>query len=402
MEKIIFHIDVNNAFLAWTATELLKRNHHDIRDRLAVIGGSKESRRGVVLAKSISAKKKGITTGERIVNAINKVPNLEVYPPDFDLYNKMSNSLFKLISKYTPDIEVFSIDECFIDYTKVKKLYGEPLLFAQKLSNEIKTSLGFTVNIGIGNNKLCAKMASDFSKPDKIHTLFDDEVKEKLWPLPVGELLWIGKKSAIKLEELNIKTIQDLANADYTMLYKYFKNQTIKMIESANGKDDSIVNSNKWIPKGISNSTTFEKDLDKLEQIIPILSKLVENVALSLREQNKYANVVAVTIKDSCFKSYSHQRKLLNATNLTKEINDIAISLFKELWNKDPIRLVGVRLDHLVSNTNYQLSIFENIEKRNYDTKLDSTIDNLKRKFGDEIINPAIINNNEIKKKKMK
>jgi DNA polymerase IV len=224
----------------------------------------------------------------------------------------------------------------------------------------------------------------------------------KLWPIPVCELLWIGKKTALKLDELGIKTIGDLANANYELLYKYFKNQTSKMIESANGIDDSVVISDKWIPKGISNSTTFEKDLDRSEDIIAILSRLVENTALSLREQNKYTKVIAVNIKDSYFKSYSHQVKLNNATNITKEINDVAIKLFKEMWNKEPIRLVGVRLDHLISVTNHQISLFEKIEERAKDSKLDLTVDALKHKFGDSIINPAIIKSNDIKKKKMK
>lgn len=396
------HIDVNNAFLAWTAVELLKTNYHDIRLKDAVIGGSKESRRGIVLAKSISAKNKGIKTGERIFNAIEKIPTLEVYPPNFELYSKRSHELFALLSKYTPDIEVFSIDECFIDYTKVQRLHGDPLLFAQKISKEIYDIFGYTVNIGIGNNKLCAKMASDFSKPNKIHTLYKEEVSSKLWNLNVDELLWIGKKSAIKLHELNIHTIKDLANAKYEELYKYFKNQTTRMIENANGIDNSPVVSEKWAPKGISNSTTFEKDLDNINDVIIILKKLCENVAISLREQNKYASVISVNIKDSFFNSYSHQKKLTNATNITKEIIDASVLLLKELWNDEPIRLVGIRLDQLTTNSNHQLSIFDKVEERQKDTKLDNTLDTLKQKFGSDIINPAVIKDSSIKKKKLK
>jgi DNA polymerase IV len=402
MEKIIIHIDVNNAFLAWSAVELLKTNYHDIRLKDAVIGGSKESRRGIVLAKSISAKSKGIKTGERIYNAISKIPNLEIYPPDFELYSKRSHELFSLLSKYTPDIEVFSIDECFIDYTKVKNLYGDVLEFAKKISKEIYDTFGYTVNIGIGNNKLCAKMASDFSKPNKIHTLYKEEVESKLWNLEVDQLLWIGKKSAVKLHELEIHTIKDLATANYETLYKYFKNQTTRMIENANGIDESVVISEKWTPKGISNSTTFEKDLDNINDVIIVLKRLCENVAISLREQDKYACVISVNIKDSYFNSNSHQKKLKNATNITKEICEVASMLLKELWTGEPIRLVGIRLDQLTTNSNHQLSIFDRVEERQKDTKLDNTLDSLKHKFGDNIINPAIVKKSAVKKKNMK
>jgi DNA polymerase IV len=402
MKKIIFHIDVNNAFLAWTAVELLKEGHYDIRDKLAVIGGSKDSRRGVVLAKSVLAKANNIKTGERIYNALTRLPKLEVYPPNFELYTEKSNQLFEYLSNYTPDIEIFSVDECFIDYTPIKKLNGDPILFALKIQKEIYDIFGYTVNIGIGNNKFCAKMASDFSKPNKVHTLFEEEIKSKLWNIPIDQMLWVGNKSSIKLKEININTIGDLANADYSLVYKYFKNQTKKIMNYANGIDNDLVISSKWTPKGISNSTTFEKDLDDKKDILIVLRKLCDNVSISLREQKKYASVISVNIKDEYFKTNSHQRKLKNATNLSLEIYKEATILFNELWSKEPIRLIGIRLDQLSDNSNHQISLFENIEERKKDTKLDQTVDYLKNKFGDEIIKPTILSNTNIKKKKMK
>ena len=217
------HIDVNNAFLSWTAVDLLKKGYPiDIRNIESIIGGDESLRHGIVLAKSMVAKRKGVKTAETIRDAKRKCKDLKIFPPNYKLYSEMSNKLFKLISNYTPDIEKLSIDECFIDYTKVKNLYGDPIEFAHKLKNEVKNTLGFTVNIGIANNKLCAKMASDFLKPDKVHTLFSNEVEIKMYPLPIEELYGIGKSSSKKLRELGINTIGDLAIADSKILYKYW------------------------------------------------------------------------------------------------------------------------------------------------------------------------------------
>ena len=400
MERIIFHIDVNNAFLSWSALDLLNKGSKlDIRTIDAVIGGDITTRRGIVLAKSISAKQKGIITGERLCDAIKKCPNLKTYPPTFDIYSAMSNSMFELLYKYSPDIEIFSIDECSLDYGKVKNLYGDELLFAQKISKEIKDQLGFTVNIGIANNKLCAKMASDFSKPDKIHTLYDFEVKDKLWPLPVDELLWIGKKSSAKLHSLNINTIGDLANADSNVLYKYFKNQALKMIESANGIDCTPVISEFSAPKGISNSTTIERDLDNKKDIYQVINVLCDNVAVSLRKQDKYVTVICVSLKDQFFHSYSHQKRLVNATNLTDEITIAAKHLFDEMWKGEPIRLVGVSLNNLTSTINHQVSLFESLEHRDQENVLDTTVDRLKDKYGSNSIKKASLLAGSIKKK---
>ena len=173
MERIIMHIDVNNAFLSWTALDLLEKGYpEDIREIEAIIGGDESRRAGIVLAKSTPAKRKGVVTAETIYQAKRKCPNLKIFPPSHEMYKRKSKELFNLLTKYTPDIEVASIDECYLDYTKVKNMYGDELEFAKKIQKEIKDNLGFTVNIGIANNKLCAKMASDFSKPYKIHTLY--------------------------------------------------------------------------------------------------------------------------------------------------------------------------------------------------------------------------------------
>lgn len=395
MDKIIMHIDVNNAFLSWTATKMVKEGKKDLRKTYAIIGGDEKQRSGIVLAKSPLAKRKGVVTGETIYNAKKKCPHLEVYPPEFSYYKKMSNALFNLISKYTPDLEKMSIDECFIDYTPIMHIYGNPLKFAYNIKNEIKKTLGFTVNVGIANNKLCAKMASDFSKPDKVHTLFKTEIKTKMWPLPIDELFGVGKKTAIKLKNLNINTIEDLALTDKNKLKPIFKNMTDDLIDSAWGRGSDIVESSIEPPKGIGNETTLNHNIFSKEELHQYLLALSENVTIRLRKQNKYASVVVVTLKNKYFKRFSHQKKLVNATNITEEVYETAKEVLDEMKVDDGIRLIGVRLDGLKDEVNHQVSLFENLEEREETKNLDKTIDNLKEKYGFKIIKKAsLINDN--------
>ena len=400
MKRIIMHIDVNNAFLSWTAVLYLKQGMKvDIRNTYAVIGGDEKARHGIVLAKSMPAKKRGVVTAETLFSAKKKCPNLKVYPPNYNFYKKMSDSMLNLIRKYSPDIEQMSIDECFLDYTPVKHLYGDEVEFAYKLKKEIYDTLGFTVNVGIGNNKLCAKMASDFSKPYKVHTLFDYEVEKKMWPLKVDDLFGIGKKTAIKLHNLNINTIYDLAHTDRNYLYKYFKNQASDMLDAANGKGSDMVVSEESVPKGIGNETTLNHNISNREELEPYLLALSENIAIILRKQKKYASVVVVTLKDKFFKRMSHQKKLVNATNLTEEIYKTACEILGEMNVEDGIRLIGVRLDKLSDTSLHQVSLFEDLKVREDGNSLEKTVDELKEKYGFKIIKKASLIDNNVGKK---
>lgn len=396
MERLIFHIDVNNAFVSWTAVDLLNHGSKvDIRDTYCVIGGDEKTRNGIVLAKSPLAKKVGVVTAETLYSARKKCKFLHVYPPNYKLYQQMSNSLFTLLSKYSPDIEVASIDECYLDYGKVKKLYGDELEFAKKLKEEIKSTLGFTVNIGIANNKLCAKMASDFLKPDKIHTLYNYEIKDKMWPLPIGDLFGIGKKTSAKLEAIGINTIYDLAHYDPHKLSRYFKNQAIPMINSANGIDNSIVNSEPFIPKGIGHEFTLESDVTDIERLNKELFVLSDMTAKRLRKQNKYAKVICVILKDNFFKRYSHQKKLINATNITSEIYDISKGILKEFYKGEKIRLIGLRLDDLVSENIYQTSLFEDLDNKYKESSIDKVMDDINKKLGyNKVVKASMCKNN--------
>jgi DNA polymerase-4 len=241
-ERIVFHIDVNNAFLSWTATLLLKKGYkQDIRKIPSIICGDEKERRGIVLAKSPIAKKYGIVTAETIYSAKKKCPSLQTFPPNYEWYSRNSKALFEYLSQYSPNLERFSIDECFMEMTGTSYLYKDYHQLAYKIKEEIREKFGFTVNIGIANNKLCAKMASDFEKPDKVHTLFKNEIETKLWPLDVGDLFMVGKKTKEQLNRINIYTIKDLALANDNILEKHFKNQAKHLKEAAWGIDNSKV-----------------------------------------------------------------------------------------------------------------------------------------------------------------
>ena len=384
------HIDVNNAFLSWTALELLEKGYKiDIRNIEAIIGGDETRRSGIVLAKSFPAKAKGVVTAETIYNAKRKCPNIKIYPPDYKMYKKRSNELFKLLLKYTPDIEIASIDECYLDYGKVKRLYGNEIDFAKKIQKEINENLGFTVNIGIANTKLCAKMASDFEKPNKIHTLYSYEVQEKMYPLPIEDLFTVGKKTSEKLRKIGIKTIKDLAIKQESDLKRIFKNQAKYLIKIANGIDESEVDSSAFIPKGISNEITFSKDIDNIEELEKKLSSLSELLSYRIRKEQKYAKVICVILKDNKFKRYSHQKKLKNPINSYNDIYKYSKEVLREFYNEEKIRLIGIRLDDLKEEKNYQTSLFEENTSPETDEKLEKVMDEINKKYGKNTIKRA-------------
>lgn len=385
-ERLIFHVDVNNAFLSWTAVDLLKNGYkQDIRKIPSIIGGDEKLRKGIVLAKSPVAKKMGVVTAETIYSARKKCRSLQVFPPKYQLYKAQSNLLHQYLSQYTNKIERYSIDECFLDMTGTSLLYPDPIKLAYQMKEEIKKKFGFTVNIGIGNNKLCAKMASDFEKPDRVHTLFQSEIESKLWPLPVSDLLMVGKQSAKVLKQLNIHTIGDLARADLKLLKRYFKSQGEFMRRSANGIDDSEVESERGKHKCISVSRTLPYDHSDPVKLKKILFTQAEEVGRQLRKQKQYTKTIAVTFKNSQFESYSHQMKLYNQTNVTDEIYKTAVTLFDRAWRQDDIRNIGIRLSDLVSGKEKQISLFET-EKDEKSDKIQEVLDQIKDKYGNNSI----------------
>ena len=391
--NIIFHIDVNNAFLSWSALYLLRNDSTiDIRTIPSVIAGDESKRHGIVLAKSEVAKKYGIKTAETIHLARTKCKELQIFPPNFKFYKEMSDKLYNYFLTFTPDVERFSIDECFLDLSNTTLLYDDILELAYKMKNEIKENFGFTVNIGIGNNKLCAKMAGDFSKPDKVHTLFSNEIKLKLWPLPIEDLLFIGKSSSQELRKLNIETIGDLAKANPNLLYKHFKNRSTFMIEYANGIDSSKVISKNGKNKCISFSETLEYDTKDKEFLKQKLMIMCEKIGLKLRRDKLYARTIAITIKTNYFKDYSHQKKLINETNNTMELYKNVLDILDITLGDNLIRNIGVRVSDLVKTKNSQISLFDKISSQEND-KIQEVLDDINLKYNDLKIMPAVFYN---------
>lgn len=395
---IIFHIDVNSAFLSWTAVEELKNGRErDLREIPSIIGGDQESRHGVVLAKSIPAKKYGIRTGEPVANAFRKCPNLTMEPPDHEMYRRYSHKMMDFLHTYTPDIEQVSVDECFLDFTGIAHLYPSPVDAALEIKNRIREEFGFTVNVGISTNKLLAKMASDFEKPDKVHTLFPEEIREKMWKLPVSDLYMAGRSSVETLKKLEIRTIGDLARTDPALLELHLKSHGRMLWEFAHGRGDSVVTSERAEAKGIGNSTTLSEDVRTGEEARKVLLALAESVGSRLREAGQKANMLSVEIKYYNFEVTSHQRQLKKAVNSDTDIYREASELFDEMWDKRPIRLLGIRSSKLISeNEPEQMSIFDYpaleskqrkaVPDTDKQRKLNSALDEIRRKYGEDAV----------------
>lgn len=389
MERQILHVDVNNAFLSWTAVDMLENGEKlDIRTIPSIIGGDENSRHGIVLAKSTKAKAFGIKTGEPIFQARKKCPNLHVFKGNYQSYQKHSNDLYNLLLEYTDKIERFSIDECFLDLTLFLRKDEKLIDKAYEINKRVREELGFTVNVGVAHNKLLAKMASDFEKPDKVHTLYENEIKSKMWILPADELFMVGRKSIGKLQQLGIRTIGDIANYNKNILVKKFGKHGNIMWEYANGIDTSEVVYEAETPKCIGNSITLPQDIYNINKLNEILLALSEQVGFRLRKHNLLASVINVQIKTKDFVTYSHQKKLDLPTNVTKDIYNNAKQLLKELYNNKGIRLIGIRTDKLVSQEEMQMSLFyTNTNKKQ--EQLEKTMDELKKKYGYEKITRA-------------
>lgn len=388
MAPIIFHIDVNSAYLSWTAVEQLKNGAAvDLREIPAIIGGDQKSRHGVVLAKSPAAKRYGIRTGEPVANAFRKCPNLAMYPPDHKMYREKSRRLMEYLRTFTKEIEQVSVDECYMDFTGIADRWNSPVDGAVEIKDGIKERFGFTVNIGISTNKLLAKMASDFEKPDRIHTLYPEEIKEKMWPLPIGELYMAGKSSVEVLKKLEINTIGDLAQADLKLIMLHLKSHGKMLWEFANGIGTSVVQSEPDEAKGIGNSTTLSEDAATMEEIRPVFERLAQSVGGRLKKAEKKAGMVSMEIKYYDFRTVSHQIQLDRPTNDPEVLKETACSLFLEVWSGEPVRLLGIRTSKLSDEAApEQLSIFDIEIPKEPDEKhkrLKKAMDELNERFGE-------------------
>lgn len=401
--RYIFHIDVDSAFLSWTAVERLELAKNtpasiqtpldtlDIRTIPSAIGGDVEKRHGIILAKSTSAKKYGIVTGEPIVKALKKCPNLYLFPPDHALYARQSEKLMQLLSNYSPVLEKYSIDESFLDMTGIVHTKDEAVALAKEIKDTVEQELKFTVSIGISSNKLLAKMGSDLQKPNHVTTLFKEEIQKKMWPLPCNHLFFVGKATESKLKALRIRTIGDIAKTDRNLLISELKSHGEKIWYYANGMDDSPVTPNEGPNKGYGNSITLPKDAQTSAECKKVILSLTENVAARLRRNQVKAGSVSVTLRYNIHDNHSHQAVLENPTNTTEELYLAYCNIFDRFWNGSPVRLIGISAGKIISASaaTRQLSFFEDHTKLEKWEKLDQTIDEIRSKFGNDAVQRA-------------
>ena len=390
MSRTVFHIDVNSAYLSWEAAYRLQHGAEiDLRNIPSIVGGDQEKRHGIVLAKSIPAKRFNIKTGETVHSALQKCPKLVMVPPNYERYVNASNAMIDILNQYSPKIQRYSIDEVFLDYTdrNKDKYYLDA---AYEIKERIKNELGFTVNIGIGPNKLLAKIASDFKKPDNIHTLFPHEIEKKMWPLPVEDLFMVGSKTKSKLNERGTFTIGDLAKLDRDYIYSWLKKPGLLIWDYANGIEDSQVEKGSIPIKSVGNSTTTAFDVDNRNEAHKILLAISEMIGMRVRDLERCGSVVSVGLKNEHFYHYSHQRKLDIPTDSTNTIYRTAKRLFDEMWTGEPLRHFSISLSDLSSNDFFQLSLLEGYDKK--EEALDKAIDKLRFKFGyDSVIRSCFL-----------
>ena len=393
-ERVIFHVDANSAFLSWSAAYRMKvlGEETDLREVPSVVAGDKASRHSIILAKSIPAKKYGIQTGEPLFQALEKCPELVVIPPDYDLYVQASRHFVDMLRQFSPAVEQYSIDEAWVDMTGTQRLWGPPRLAAELMRRRINEELGFTVNIGISSNKLLAKMAGDFEKPNKVHTLFPEEMGEKFFPLPVRDLFLVGAATERKLQRLGIYTIGALAAADVRVLKKRLGKQGELLWHFANGRNADAVTPEPAENKGYGNATTTSHDVVTSEEAYQVLLSLCETVATRLRKDGKCGSCVSIHLRTNEFHHFSHQCVLHGATNITSEIFEAACRLFDEAWDGiTPMRQLGVQITRLSGEPYQQFDFFSGLSPVQFERKLrlDETVDALRDKYGEDIIRRA-------------
>ena len=393
-ERIIFHVDANSAFLSWTAAYKIKvlGESLDIRDVPSVVAGDKASRHSIILAKSAPAKKYGIQTGEPLFQALEKCPDLIIVPPDYSLYVEASRHFVQMLRQFSPAVEQYSIDEAWVDMTGTQRLWGSPRLAAEKMRERIWEELGFTVNIGISSNKLLAKMAGDFEKPNKVHTLFPEEIPDKLWPLPVRDLFLVGRATEKKLRTMGIYTIGDLAHAELSLIRKRLGKYGETIWHYANGSNANMVSPEPAENKGYGNSTTTPRDVTDREGAHQVLLSLCETVAARMRKDGKCGGCISVHLRTNEFEHFSHQTALNGATNVTGQIFLAACRVFDEAWDGyTPLRQLGVQMTRLSDEPYQQFDLFSNMTPKQYERKLrlDETVDALRDKYGEDAIRRA-------------
>lgn len=390
MGAYIFHVDANSAFLSWSAAYQVSvlGEKADLRLIPSIVGGDQEKRHGIVLAKSIPAKKYDIKTGEAIVTARKKCPELVVIPPDYGLYVRASRAFIEKLKQYTDRVIQYSIDEAWAVFDGYEELYGQGQMvsFAYRLKDEIKEELGFTVNVGVSTNFLLSKMAGDFSKPDKVHTLFPEEIEKKMWPLPVSELFFVGKATTAKLHRLGIYTIGELAQADEEMIRAHLKTPGRIIQGYARGEDLQPYMFTHEANKGYGNSLTAPVDIVTEEYARHLMLSLCETVGMRLRGDNVKISVVSVHITTCEFQHAHKQMQILTPTDVTEEIYTAACRIFTKLWDgRTPIRQIGVHTSKVENDAGRQYNLFD-LQKYDRLETWNRTVDKIREKYGEDAL----------------
>ena len=388
MKRIIFHIDQNCYF---ASVEMISRP--ELRNVPMAVAGDAKARHGIILAKNEPAKKYGIKTAEAIWQAQAKCPDLVLVDAHHEKYEFYSKKLREMYSEYTDKVEPFGLDECWLDMTGIVSDYDEAEELALEIRNRVKDEFKLTCSVGISFNKVFAKLGSDYKKPDATTVFTDQNWQEKIWPLPVSDLLFVGKHTADKLAKINVKTIGDLAKTDVEFINRYLGKNGVGLWEYANGLDDAPVAESgyKRTPKSIGNSTTTAEDMTSDRQIERTLHMLSESVAMRLRKHGLKGTVVQITVRDRDLGIYEKQGILYRATDDAKDIYQAARDLFKNSYDWDKgVRSIGVRCNKLVrSDSGEQLSLFAEAQKSERDERLNKAIDDINRRYGTGVIRSA-------------
>ena len=396
MSRTILHSDCN---CFYASVELL--HHPELRGKPVAVGGDPEARHGIVLTADYAAKRRGVKTGMALWQARQVCPDIIFLPPRMDLYLRFSRMAQEIYAEYTDKREPYGIDESWLDVTDSVSLKGDGYHIAQEISCRMKKELGITVSVGVSFNKIFAKLGSDYKKPDAITTMYEDEYRDKAWPLPVSDLLYVGSATNNKLRGIGIRTIGDLARTEESLLVRKLGKMGSILWAFANGYDESPVKlENTSAPiKSVGNSTTTPKDMETDEDVKIVLYILAESVAARLRENGFRCRTVEISIRDKDLLHFSKQVKLQNASNITREIAEAGYKLYKESYRmpadehelknsrpefyQKPLRSIGIRGTDLVTDYFWeQLDMFMDPQAREKQMKVDAAVDNIRKRFG--------------------
>lgn len=389
--KTILHCDANNFYASVEC-----RLDPTLKDKCVAVSGNPEKRHGIILAKNQKAKQMGVKTGEVIWEAKRKCPELILVPPQYDRYVEYSKRLFELYTQYTDRVESFGIDECWLDVTGSRRLFGNGYEIAERIRQRVKRETGLTVSVGVSYNKIFAKLGSDYKKPDAVTVISPDDYRDIVWKLSVSDMMMIGRRTAERLKKIGILTIGDLAQTDPRVLQKLLGINGLKLYENANGRGDDDVRLyyEQRIPKSVGNSTTMPRDVTRREEVQAVIMALAEMVAIRLRRHGFRAHGVHFGMKFNDLTYAGKQIKLPYSIDGAGQLRDAAMRLYDAYFSKEPLPIRALSLtafDLCAGGSAEQLSLFENLAQREKTARLGQSIDALRVKYGYNVLKSASV-----------